>query len=95
MLGRIMFNRIFFVCGLSKTDPTPRCAREATRKHRAEMRRRGFKMIHLWVPDPDAPGFAAEMRRQSLAAANDPAEQHHLEMLDDAADDLERDPEWK
>ncbi len=65
------------------------------RKHREEMRRRGFKLVQIWVPDPDAPGFAEEMRRQSLAVANSPNEERHLRMLDEALDDLVKDPEWK
>ena len=48
-------------------------AREGMRKHREEMRRRGFKLVQLWVPDPGAPGFGAELQRQirSLATAPD------------------------
>jgi hypothetical protein len=43
------------------------------RKHREEMRRRGFKLVQLWVPDPRASGFGAELQRQirSLAATPD------------------------
>jgi hypothetical protein len=26
-------------------------------QHRADMRRKGFKLVQLWVPDPAAPGF--------------------------------------
>jgi hypothetical protein len=32
-------------------------------RHRAEMRRRGFKLVQLWVPDPNAPGFRNAIRR--------------------------------
>ena len=32
-------------------------------RHRADMRRRGFKLVQLWVPDPDAPGFRRAVRR--------------------------------
>jgi len=27
------------------------------------MRRRGFKLVQLWVPDPESPGFRAAVRR--------------------------------
>jgi len=33
------------------------------------MRRAGFRLIQLWVPDTRARGFAEECRRQSRAAA--------------------------
>jgi hypothetical protein len=32
-------------------------------RHRAEMRRRGFRLVQMWVPDPDAPAFRAAVRR--------------------------------
>jgi hypothetical protein len=32
-------------------------------RHRTEMRRRGFKLVQLWVPDPAAPGFRNAVRR--------------------------------
>ena len=34
-----------------------------------QLRAEGLRPIVLWVPDTDAPGFAEEMRRQSLLAA--------------------------
>src|SRR5579859_1544717 len=42
-------------------------------RHRSEMRRRGFKLVQLWVPDPDAPGFrgAVQRTRKFLAAHPD------------------------
>jgi hypothetical protein len=32
-------------------------------QHRAEMRRKGFKLVQLWVPDPAAPGFSEAVRQ--------------------------------
>lgn len=32
-------------------------------RHRSEMRRRGFKLVQLWIPDPTAPGFREAVRR--------------------------------
>ena len=42
-------------------------------KHRSEMRRRGYKLVQLWVPDPDAPGFRDAVRetREFLEAHPD------------------------
>ena len=37
--------------------------------YRERMRRAGFRLVQLWVPDTRARGFAAECRRQSRAAA--------------------------
>ena len=69
-------------------------AREGMRKHRDEMRRRGFKLVQIWVPDPSAPGFAAELQRQirSLSARRDREADAFTEAGLDA---VWNDPEWK
>ena len=54
--------------------------------HRNRLRAAGLKPIQIWVPDPKAPGFAAECRRQSLSIQCDPTEMHDLEMLAEIAD---------
>jgi hypothetical protein len=69
-------------------------AREGMRKHRDDMRRRGFKLVQIWVPDPMAPGFAAELQRQirSLAARPDRGADDFSAA---ALSDVWNDPEWK
>jgi hypothetical protein len=42
---------------------------KSVQRYRARMRRAGLRLMQLWVPDTRAPGFAAECRRQSRAAA--------------------------
>lgn len=54
--------------------------------HRKRLRAAGLKPIQIWVPDPNAPGFAAECRRQSMIIQNDPKEMLDLELLADIAD---------
>lgn len=63
----------------------PRSA-ERVRKHRAKMRRAGMKLLQIWVPDPDQPGFAEECRRQSLLVRDDPLEKQILEEIAAIAD---------
>lgn len=53
-------------------------AKHRVQAHRAKLRKAGFKPVQIWVPDPDAPGFAAECQRQSRLAQQDP---HHAEDL--------------
>jgi hypothetical protein len=59
-------------------------------RHRSEMRRRGFKLVQLWVPDPDAPGFRGAVRRtrEFLAAHPD------TEWDEFALEALDRAPGW-
>jgi hypothetical protein len=54
--------------------------------HRAKLRAAGFKPVQIWVPDLDAPGFAAECQRQSQLIAADAANAEDLEAFAEAAD---------
>ena len=65
-----------------KGNPT----RERVQTHRNRLRAAGLKPVQIWVPDPMAPGFADECRRQSLMIQNDLTEMHDLEMLAHIAD---------
>ena len=49
------------------------------RRLRAERKARGMKLVRIWVPDPKAPGFAEEARRQAALLRGAPEE---LEALD-------------
>ena len=52
--------------------PVPTTKRMAS--YRQRMRAAGLRPVQIWVPDSDAPGFAAKCRRQARAiAAGDPA----------------------
>lgn len=60
---------------VSGKDPKAAKMRDAVRRHRSTKRQKGMKLVQLWVPDTEAPGFAEEARRQSAiiaAAADDP-----------------------
>lgn len=61
-----------------RTPPTRRKARIPSRK--------GMKLLRLWVPDPKAPGFAAEARRQAALLRDAPEEREALDFIEAAAD---------
>lgn len=65
-----------------KTQPV----KERVQTYRNRLRAKGLKPVQIWVPDPNAPGFAAECRRQSLIIQRDSAEMQDLEMLAEIAD---------
>lgn len=64
----------------------PQPVKRRVQNHRDRLRAAGLKQIQLWVPDPKAPGFAAECRRQSLMIRSDPSEKQDLEALAEIAD---------
>lgn len=56
-------------------------SKHRVRKHREELRKKGLRPIQIWVPDVNAPGFAAEAHRQSQLA-NDAASAEVQEWID-------------
>jgi len=72
-----------------KKAPARRGGAATTRlqQHRAEMRRKGFKLVQLWVPDPSAAGFreAVQQTRDFLEAHPDPDwDEYAQQLLDEA-----------
>lgn len=55
------------------------------KKRRDDLRKAGLRPVQIWVPDTRRPGFAAECRRQSLAAAAADAADPDLQDFLDAA----------
>ena len=55
---------------------------EKVRAHRERMRKRGFRLVQLWVPDTRSKEFAEQAHRASLAIANSPSEAEDQAFLD-------------
>jgi hypothetical protein len=56
------------------------------RRYRANQKQRGMKLVRLWVPDPKAPGFRRQARRQAQLLKGAPEEREALEFIDAVAD---------
>ena len=65
----------------AKQDGLSRSAR-----YRASKRRAGMKLVRIWVPDPTAPGFAEEARRQAKLINDAPEEAEIMAWIEDNAD---------
>ena len=52
----------------------------------ANKHRQGMKLLRVWVPDPAAPGFAAEARRQAALLRGASEEQEALDFIESVAD---------
>ena len=48
-------------------------------RYRATRRAQGMKLLRIWVPDPQAPGFAAEAERQAAMLRGAPEEAEALD----------------
>ena len=59
-------------------------------RYRAQKRRLGMRLLRIWVPDPRAPGFREEARRQAALLRGAPEEQEALDFIEGvmAADDI-------
>ena len=67
----------------------PTAVRRNAQRYRDRMRRAGFRLIQLWVPDTRAHGFAEECRRQSRAAARNKRTENHVMTWIEANEDTE------
>jgi hypothetical protein len=63
-------------------------SRQKVQAYRDRMRRRGMKLVQIWVPDPKSPHFAAEARRQAQLIAVSPHEKEDQAFIDSVS-------EWK
>ncbi len=50
-----------------------------------------MKLVRIWVPDPNAPGFNAASRREAELLRGAPEEQEALDFIDAAMRDLDDD----
>jgi len=63
--------------------------RKNVQRYRERMRRAGFRLVQLWVPDTRARGFAEECRRQSRAAARNKRAENEVMKWIEANEDTE------
>lgn len=57
-------------------------SREKVSAHRARLRKRGLRLVQMWLPDTRTPEFAAQAHRASLAIANSPTEEDDQAFID-------------
>lgn len=55
-------------------------------RYRAKRRAQGMKLLRVWVPDPAAPGFLAEARRQATLLRDAPEQVEALDFIEAEAD---------
>jgi antidote-toxin recognition MazE-like antitoxin len=71
----------------ARVKSSPRkSSRDKVKAYRERMRKRGMKLIQIWVPDPKSPYFTAEARRQSRLIAESPYEKEDQAFIDSITD---------
>lgn len=55
-------------------------------RYRARRMAQGMKLLRVWVPNPQAPGFAEEAQRQSALLRGTPEEAEALDFIETAFD---------
>jgi len=54
-------------------------------RYRATKRTRGMKLLRIWVPDPNAPGFQEEAERQAALLRGAPEEIETMDFIEAVA----------
>ena len=70
-----------------QNTPTP--AHENVRRYRQRMQQQGLRLIQMWVPDTRSAAFAEECRRQSRLASQSDNDHDVMDLLEEAAQDIE------
>ncbi len=60
--------------------------KERMKEYRERLRRSGLRPVQIWVPDTKAPGFAEEVRRQSLLVSQSTDEKEIMDWVEQSAD---------
>lgn len=55
-------------------------------RYRMRKSAKGMKLLRIWVPDPHAPGFREEVRRQAALLRGTPEKIEALEFIEAVAD---------
>jgi Protein of unknown function (DUF3018) len=62
-------------------------SRDRVRDHRNRLREQGLRPMQIWVPDVNAPAFAAEAHRQSAAVASNERDRDDQAFVDAVSSD--------
>ena len=70
----------------------PKRAKSKMQRYRERLRASGLRPVQIWVPDTRAPGFAAEVRAQSLRVSRHRSDREALDFIEAAFEDERRSP---
>ena len=62
--------------------PTANRTRDRVRAYRARMKKKGMRLVQLWLPDTRSRAFRRQAHRDALAIANSPHEKDDQAFVD-------------
>ncbi len=76
-----------YICNevIDMPRPTIKDGQDRFQRYRANKHSRGMKLLRVWVPDPAAPGFVEEARRQAQLLRGAPEEIEAVEFIEAVA----------
>lgn len=57
-------------------------SREKVRNHRARMKKKGLRLVQMWIPDTRSTAFKRQARREAIAIARSPHAQDDQDFVD-------------
>lgn len=73
----------------------PQNAQSKFARYRASKKKQGLKLLRIWVPDVNAPGFAEEVARQAAIINAAPDDAEIMAFIEAATADLNLEPyDW-
>jgi len=77
------------------SSPAAKAAQSKFARYRAAKKKQGLKLLRIWVPDVNAPGFAEEAARQAALLRGAPEEAEVLAFIEAATADGNLEPyDW-
>ncbi len=64
--------------------PAKQDGQDRAGRTRVNKRRQGMRLLRIWVPDPAAPGFRVEAKRQAALLRGAPEEEGALAFIESA-----------
>jgi hypothetical protein len=66
---------------MPRSNTAKKSSRDKVRAFRARQRRKGLRLVQMWLPDTRTAAFKKEAHRQSLAVAQSPGEKDAMDFI--------------
>lgn len=71
---------------MPRSPAVKKSSRDKVRVHRARQRRKGLRLVQMWLPDVNSPAFRKEAARQSRLVAASEGEKDAMDFIESITD---------